>query len=167
MADKKMRPPIMHDPIMDMVVEAVRSVLPTIHTQINQARLNTLQVRQAAIRATNKSIRAGLDADKQFFELVQAMLPIAYKQTSRMRLSLLEIHEATISALNQAMEQTLKTDQQLYEACLELLNDDVQQEVATEGMETEAEVEAEEEIEVEVVPDEEIVEVVPNEGAAE
>ena len=163
MADKKMRPPIMHDPIMDMVVEAIRTVLPTLHAQLNQARLNSLQVRQAAIRATNKSIRAGLDADKQFFGLVQEMLPIAYKQTSRMRLSLLEIHEATISALNQAMEQTLKTDQQLYEACLELLNDDVQQETVVEDMETEAEAE----VEVEVVPDEEIVEVVPSEDAAE
>ena len=163
MADKKMRPPIMHDPIMDMVVEAVRTVLPTLHTQLNQARLNTLQVRQAAIRATNKSIRAGLDADKQFFELVQEMLPIAYKQTSRVRLSLIEIHEATISALNQAMEQTLKTDQQLYEACLELLNDDVTQETAAVDMEPESEAE----VEIEVVPDEEIVEVVPDENAAE
>ena len=163
MADTKRRPPIMHDPIMDMVVEAVRSVLPTLHTQINQARLNTLQFRQAAIRATNKSIRSSLDADKQFFELVQSMLPIAYKQTSRMRLSLIEIHEAMISTLNQAMEQSLKTDQQLYEACLELLNDDAQQEqgVTAEDMATEAEVE------VEVVPDEEIVEVVPNDDAAE
>jgi hypothetical protein len=165
MADKKMRPPIMHDPIMDMVVEAVRTVLPTLHAQLNQTRLNTLQVRQAAIRATNKSIRAGLDADKQFFKLAQEMLPIVYKQTSRMRLSLLEIHEATISALNQAMEQSLKTDQQLYEACLELLNDDIQPASTTEDVETEVEVE--EEVEVEVVPDEEIVEVVPSENAAE
>ena len=140
MADTKRRPPIMHDPIMDMVVEAVRSVLPTIHTQINQARLNSLQVRQAAIRATNKSIRAGLDADKQFFELVQSMLPIAYKQTSRMRLSLIEIHEALISNMNQAMEQSLKTDQQLYDACLELLNNDNQQEVVTEDEEAEVEI---------------------------
>ena len=80
-----------------------------------------------------------------------------------MRLSLIEIHEAMISTLNQAMEQSLKTDQQLYEACLELLNDDAQQEqgVTAEDMATEAEVE------VEVVPDEEIVEVVPNDDAAE
>lgn len=127
-------------PIPDVVVEAVRTALPTIHTQLNQLRLNSLRVRQAAIRATNKSIRAGLDADKQFFELVQAMLPIAYKQSSRMRLSLIEIHEALISNMNQAMEQSLKTDQQLYDACLELLNNDKQQEVVTEDEEAEVEI---------------------------
>lgn len=143
--------PVMPNQIPDMVVDAVRTILPTLHTQVNQARLNTLQFRQAAIRAADQSIKSGLEADKQFFELVQAMLPIAYKQASRMRLSLLEIHKASISSMSQAIEQSLKTDQQLYEACLELLNNDDQQEkVATEDEETE--------VEVEVVPDEEIVE---------
>lgn len=145
--------PVMQNPVPDMVVEAVRTILPTLHTQLNQARLSTLQFRQAAIRATNKSIKASLDADKQFFELVQAVPPIAYQQTTRMRLSLIEIHEALIKNMNQAMEQTLKTDQQLYDACLELLNN--QQEVATEDAETETE--AEVEVEVEVVPDEDII----------
>lgn len=146
--------PAAQDPFQAMVVDAVRTILPTVHTQINQARLNTLQFRQAAIRAADKSIKSGLEADKQFFELAQAMLPIAYKQVSRMRLSLLEIHKASISSLSQAMEQSLKTDQQLYEECLEILNKDSQQdqeqEVTVEDMESE--------VEVEVVPDEEIVE---------
>lgn len=150
-------PPLMPDkknplpnPIPDAVVDAVRTILPTLHTQLNQARLNSLQVRQAAIKAMNQSIRAGLDADKQFFELAQSALPIFYKQTSRTRLGLLEIHEAWITSLNQAMEQSMKTDQQLYEACLELLNNEVQEEVAVEDTEAE--------VEVEVVPDEEFVE---------
>ena len=48
------------------------------------------------------------------------------------------------------MEQSMKTDQQLYEACLELLNNEVQEEVTVEDTEAE--------VEVEVVPDEEFVE---------
>ena len=144
-------PPLVQNPMTDMIMEAVRTALPTVHTQLNQFRLNSLQVRQAAIRATNKSIRSSLEADKQFFELVQAMLPIAYKQTSRMRLSLIEIHEALIKNMNQAMEQSLKTDQQLYDACLELLNNESEPGVTAEVVENE------EEIEVEVIPDEEIV----------
>ena len=110
--------PTAQNPFQAMVVDAVRTILPTVHTQINQARLNTLQFRQAAIRAADKSIKSGLEADKQFFELAQAMLPIAYKQVSRMRLSLLEIHKASISSLSQAMEQSLKTDQQLYDLAI-------------------------------------------------
>lgn len=142
--------PVPQTPFQQMFVEAVRTILPTLHTQLNQARLNTLQVRQAAIEAMNKSIKSGLDADKQFFELAQSALPIAYQQTSRMRLSLLEIHKAMLSSMNQAMEQSMKTDQQLYDACLELLNKDMQEEVAVEDEETE--------VEIEITPDEVIVE---------
>ena len=142
--------PVPQGPFQEMIVDAVRTIAPTVHTQLNQARLNTLQVRQAAIRAMNQSIKSGLEADKQFFELAQSALPIAYKQTSRMRLSLLEIHKAMISSINQAMEQSLKTDQQLYDACLELLNKDVQEEVTVEDEETE--------VEIEIKPDEVIVE---------
>ena len=140
--------PVMHNPFFDMVMDTVRTMLPAMHTQMNQARLNSLQVRQAAIKAMNQSIKASLDADKQFFELAQAVLPIAHKHSVQMHMNMLEIHEASITAMNQAMEQSMKTDQQLYEACLKMLNNNNQQEVADE--ETEAEVE------IEVVPDEEI-----------
>ncbi len=146
--------PIVQGPFTNMIMEAVRTALPTLHTQLNQARLNSLQIRQAAIKAMDQSIRSGLEADKQFFELVQAMFPIVYKQSSRMRLGMLEIHEATITAMNQAMEQSLKTDQQLYDACVELLNKDIQQEAAAEEVETEVEAE----VEIEVVPDEDFLE---------
>ena len=139
--------PMVQNPFMDMVVEAVRTVLPTMHTQMNQARLNSLQVRQAAIKAMNQSVKASLDADRQFFELAQAVLPIAHKHSVQMHTNLLEIHEASITAMNQAMEQSMKTDQQLYEACLKLLNNK-QQEAVAEDMEAE--------VEVEVVPDEEM-----------
>lgn len=133
-------PPAMQPPIPDMVVDLVRTVLPGIHTQMNQMRLYSLQVRQATIKAMNQSIKSSRDADKQLFELVQAMLPIAYRQAMRMRLGLLEIHEASILAMNQALEQGMKTDQQLYDACLELLNDDGQQEVSAEDVEIEEEI---------------------------
>lgn len=146
-------PPMAPNPIPDMVVDAVRTALPTLHTQMNQARLNRLQVREAVIKAMDQSIRAGLDADKKFFKLAQSALPIAYKQTSRMRLSLLEIHEAMISSMNQSMEQSMKTDQQLYDSCLELLNRNTPQEAAAEDMEAEVA-----EVEIVVDPIEEIVE---------
>ena len=158
MIDMQNYTPVMQSPFFNMAVDAVRTALPTIHTQINQARLNTLQVRQAAIKAMDQSIKASLDADKQFFELVQAMVPIAHKQAIRTRLSLLEIHEAWLAALNQSMEQSLKTDQQLYDACLELLNKDIQQEAAAEGAEAEVtHADMETEVEIEVVPDDETV----------
>ena len=57
-----------------------------------------------------------------------------------MRLGLLEIHEASILAMNQALEQGMKTDQQLYDACLELLNNDDQQEASAEDVEIEEEI---------------------------
>lgn len=140
--------PVMHNPFFDMVMDTVRTMLPAMHTQMNQARLNSLQVRQAAIKAMNQSIKASLDADKQFFELAQAVLPIAHKHSVQMHMNMLEIHEASITAMNQAMEQSMKTDQQLYEACLKMLNNNNQQEVADEDTEAE--------VEIEVVPDEEI-----------
>ncbi len=140
--------PVMHNPFFDMVMDTVRTMLPAMHTQMNQARLNSLQVRQAAIKAMNQSIKASLDADKQFFELAQAVLPIAHKHSVQMHMNMLEIHEASITAMNQAMEQSMKTDQQLYEACLKMLNNNNQQEVTDEDTEAE--------VEIEVVPDEEI-----------
>ena len=140
--------PVMHNPFFDMVMDTVRTMLPAMHTQMNQARLNSLQVRQAAIKAMNQSIKASLDADKQFFELAQAVLPIAHKHSVQMHMNMLEIHEASITAMNQAMEQSMKTDQQLYESCLKMLNNNNQQEVTDEDTEAE--------VEIEVVPDEEI-----------
>ena len=141
--------PVVQNPMQNMIVDAIRTILPTLHTQMNQARLSMLQVRQAAITATKQSIEASLETDKQLFELAQAMIPIAHKQAIRTRLSLLEVQEASILAMNQAMEQSMKTDQQLYDACLELLNKNSQpEEAAAEDTETE--------VEVEVVPDEEI-----------
>ena len=139
--------PVARNPYLDMAVEAVRTVLPAVHTQMNQARLNSLQVRQAAINSMNQSVKASLDADRQFFELAQAVLPIAHKHSVQMHTNLLEIHEASITSMNQAMEQSMKTDQQLYEACLKLLNNE-QREAVAEDMEAE--------VEVEVVPDEDI-----------
>ena len=148
------------DEMPDMVSEVARFLLPAVHTQMNQARLNALHVRQAAIKAMNQSIKAWLDADKQFFELAQSTLPIAHKQTIQMRLSFLEIHEALIAAMGQALEQSMKTDQQLYESCLELLKDESLSEVIAEEEELEEEIEValdeELEDEIEVTLDEDL-----------
>ena len=137
----------------NMFADTMRAVLPSMHTQMNQMRLNMLQVRQARIKALDQCIEARMEADKKLFELVQAMHPIVFEQSLQMRKNLLEMHQASIAAMNQAMEQSLKTDQQLYDASLELLNKDKQQETAAEDLDAEAE--------VEVVPDEDIAEEEP------
>ena len=138
--------PVMQNPmvdITDMILEAVRTVLPTAHAQMSQARLNMLQFRQASLKAMNQTIEAGLEADKQLFELAQAALPIFHTQAIQIHSSWLKMHEASISTMSQAIEQDMKTEQQLYDACLEMLDTKKQHKATAEDMETEVELEVE------------------------